>query len=105
MSLVALYSGVLNALGRFAVAAFAPSLLNVVLIVVLLTLIASVTSTRAWPRWRSPGASPPQGVLQVIVVAVAAAKSRMRLSFRPPRFDPDMRRLLRLPPPASLPAA
>ena len=36
MSLVALYSGVLNALGRFAVAAFAPSLLNVVLIAVLL---------------------------------------------------------------------
>ena len=36
------------------------------------------------------------GVLQVIVVAVAAAKSRMRLSFRLPRFDADMRRLLAL---------
>ena len=61
MSLVALYSGVLNALGRFAVAAFAPSLLNVVLIIVLLTLIAfgDVDQSRA-PRWRSPGASPPQ---------------------------------------------
>ena len=41
MSLVALYSGMLNALGRFAVAALAPSLLNVVLIVVLVGVIAS----------------------------------------------------------------
>jgi putative peptidoglycan lipid II flippase len=96
MSLVALYSGVLNALGRFAVAAFAPSLLNVVLIIVLLTLIAlgdvdqkSAAVALAWGIAAS-------GVLQVIVVAVAAAKSRMRLSFRPPRFDPDMRRLLAL---------
>ncbi len=41
MSLVALYTGVLNALGRFAIAAFTPSLLNVVLIVVLLGLVAT----------------------------------------------------------------
>jgi putative peptidoglycan lipid II flippase len=34
------------------------------------------------------------GVLQVIVVAIAAAKSKMHLSFRLPRFDADMRRLL-----------
>jgi putative peptidoglycan lipid II flippase len=96
MSLVALYSGVLNALGRFAVAAFAPSLLNVVLIIVLLTLIgigdvdqSSAAVALAWGIAAS-------GVLQVIVVAVAAAKSRMRLSFRVPRLDPDMRRLLAL---------
>src|SRR5215813_2132450 len=40
MSLVALHSGVLNALGRFAIAALAPTLLNVVLIIVLLALVA-----------------------------------------------------------------
>src|SRR6476661_2324051 len=85
-----------NALGRFAVAAFAPSLLNVVLIAVLLTLIAigdveqsTATVALAWGIAAS-------GVLQVIVVAVAASKSRMRLSFRLPRFDADMRRLLAL---------
>jgi putative peptidoglycan lipid II flippase len=96
MSLVALYSGVLNALGRFAVAAFAPSLLNVVLILVLLVLIAigdvdqsSAAAALAWGIAAS-------GVLQVIVVAAAAARSKMRLSFRPPSFDPDMRRLLAL---------
>ena len=96
MSLVALYSGVLNAFGRFAVAAFAPSLLNVVLILMLLVLIAigdveqnTAAVTLAWGIAAS-------GVLQVIVVAVAAAKSSMRLSLRPPRFDPDVRRLLTL---------
>lgn len=96
MSLVALYSGVLNALGRFAVAAFAPSLLNVVLILVLLTLIAlgDVDQSRAAVALAWGIAA--SGVLQVIVVAVAAAKSRMRLSFRVPRLDPDMRRLLAL---------
>src|SRR5262249_43680728 len=36
------------------------------------------------------------GVLQVLVVAVAAAKSKMRLALRHPRFDPDMRGLLAL---------
>ncbi len=41
MSLVALYTGVLNAYGRFAIAAFTPTLLNVVLIAVLLAFIAS----------------------------------------------------------------
>jgi putative peptidoglycan lipid II flippase len=96
MSLVALYSGVLNALGRFAVAAFAPSLLNVVLILVLLTLISlgDVDQNRAAVALAWGIAA--SGVLQVIVVAVAAAKSRMRLSFRVPRLDPDMRRLLAL---------
>ncbi len=94
MSLVALYSGVLNALGRFAVAAFAPSLLNVVLIAVLLTLIVlgEVDQSRAAVALAWGIAA--SGVLQVIVVAVATAKSKMRLAFRPPRFGPDMRRLL-----------
>ena len=59
MSLVALYSGVLNALGRFAVAAFAPSLLNVVLIVVLLTLIAANATALTGTTPASVGADYP----------------------------------------------
>jgi putative peptidoglycan lipid II flippase len=96
MSLVALYSGVLNALGRFAVAAFAPSLLNVVLILVLLTLIALGDVDQSKAAVALAWGIAASGVLQVIVVAVAAAKSRMRLSFRLPRFDAGMRRLLAL---------
>jgi putative peptidoglycan lipid II flippase len=96
MSLVALYSGVLNALGRFAVAAFAPSLLNVVLIVVLLVLIAIGDVEQSHAAVALAWGIAASGVLQVIVVSMAAAQSRMRLSFRLPSFDPDMRRLFAL---------
>ncbi|MEM8743016.1 MAG: lipid II flippase MurJ, partial [Pseudomonadota bacterium] len=47
VSLVALFSGVLNALGKFALAAFAPVLLNVVFIIVLGGL--SLAGTRGTP--------------------------------------------------------
>jgi putative peptidoglycan lipid II flippase len=100
MSLVALYSGMLNALGRFAVAAFAPSLLNVVLIGVLVALIALGDVPQGTAAVALAWGIAASGVLQVIVVAVAAAKSKMRLSFRLPRFDADMRRLLALAAPA-----
>ncbi len=40
------------------------------------------------------------GVVQVIVVAVAAARAKMRLSVRPPQLNADMRRLLALAAPA-----
>jgi putative peptidoglycan lipid II flippase len=100
MSLVALYSGVLNALGRFAVAAFAPSLLNVVLIIVLVALIAIGDVEQSTAAVALAWGIAASGVLQVIVVAIAAAKSKMRLSFRLPRFDSDMRRLLVLAAPA-----
>ena len=105
MSLVALYSDILNALGRFAIAAFTPSLLNVVLIAVLVGLIAfgdveqsAVAIALAWGIAAS-------GVLQVLVVAIAAARPKMRLSLRLPRLDADMRRLLVLAAPASSPVA
>ena len=96
MSLVALYSGVLNALGRFAVAAFAPSLLNVVLILVLLTLIALGDVDQSKAAVALAWGIAASGVLQVIVVAVASAKSRMCLAFRLQRLDADIRRLLAL---------
>jgi putative peptidoglycan lipid II flippase len=102
MSLVALYSDILNALGRFGIAAFTPSLLNVVLIAVLVALIlagepeqSAVAIALAWGIAAS-------GVLQVLVVGIAAARQKMRLSLRLPRFDADMRRLLVLAAPAAI---
>jgi putative peptidoglycan lipid II flippase len=95
MSLVALYTGVLNALGRFAVAALAPTLLNVVLIVVLLALVAlgsTQTAAGVALAWGIAAA----GVLQVLVVAFAAAKIGMRVPLERPRLTPDMQRLLTL---------
>jgi putative peptidoglycan lipid II flippase len=95
MSLVALYTGVLNALGRFAVAALAPTLLNVVLIVVLLALVAlgsTQTAAGVALAWGIAAA----GVLQVLVVAFAAAKIGMRVPLERPRLTADMQRLLTL---------
>jgi putative peptidoglycan lipid II flippase len=95
MSLVALHSGVLNALGRFAIAALAPTLLNVVLIIVLLALVAfrsGQTTAGIALAW----AITASGVLQVIVVALAAARIGMRVPIERPHLTPDMRRLMTL---------
>jgi putative peptidoglycan lipid II flippase len=95
MSLVALHTGVLNALGRFAIAALTPTLLNVVLIAVLLALVAfggTQTTAGIALAWGITAS----GVLQVIVVALAAAKIGMRVPVERPRLTPDMRRLMTL---------
>ena len=95
MSLVALYNGVLNAFGRFAIAAMAPTLLNVVLIIVLLALVAfrsGQTTAGIALAW----AITASGVLQVIVVSLAAARIGMRVPIERPHLTPDMRRLMTL---------
>jgi len=94
-SLVALYTGVLNAFGRFAVAALVPALLNVVLIAVLLALIAlgSGQSTAGFALAWGIVAS---GLLQVMAVAIAAAKTGMKVPWQKPRLTPEMQRLLSL---------
>ena len=97
MSLVALYAGMLNSLGRFAIAAFAPSLLNVVLIVILLALAASgladdgslISSWLAWGVAIS-------GVLQVAILVFAAGRAGFGLSPARPVWNADMKRLLHL---------
>jgi putative peptidoglycan lipid II flippase len=96
MSLVALYTGILNAFGRFAIAAFAPTLLNVVLIAVLLAFIASGSSNQGAAGIALAWGIAASGVLQVLVVAFAAAKLGMRLPCERPRLTPDMRRLAAL---------
>ena len=96
MSVVALYSGILNAFGRFAIAAFAPTLLNVVLIAVLLIFVASGGSNQSAAGIALAWGIAVSGLLQVLVVAAAAAKYGMRLSWRRPQLTPDMRRLATL---------
>lgn len=96
MSLVALYTGVLNALGRFAVAAFVPSLLNVVLIVVLLGLVVTGNTDKGQAGMALAWGIVLSGLLQVMVIAVAAARMAMRLPLTRPRLTPDMSRLVAL---------
>jgi putative peptidoglycan lipid II flippase len=96
MSLVALYCGILNAFGRFAIAAFAPTLLNVVLIAVLLVFIASGGSNQSTAAVALAWGVAASGLLQVLVVGAAAAKIGMRLAWQRPRLTPEMRRLAAL---------
>ena len=70
------------------VAAFAPSLLNVVLIAVLLGIVATGTAfADPQPGSRLLGASPFQALLQVAVVGLAAAKAGHSPQARTPSMD------------------
>jgi putative peptidoglycan lipid II flippase len=93
MSLVALYTGILNAFGRFAIAAFAPTLLNAVLIAVLLVFIAMGAADQSAIGVALAWGIAAAGVLQVLVVAFAAAKFGVSVPWKSPSLTPDMRRL------------
>lgn len=96
MSLVALLSGVLNALGRFTAAAAAPILLNLVLISVL--ALASWLGVREAPDvgiilcWGVAIA----GFVQLFMLSVAAYRAGMGFGFRRPRMTEGVRRLVQL---------
>ncbi|MBK5197114.1 MAG: murein biosynthesis integral membrane protein MurJ [Methyloceanibacter sp.] len=96
MSLVALYTGILNALGRFAIAALAPTLLNVVLIAVLLALVAFGSGDQSAAGVALAWGIAASGLLQVLVLGFAAAKFGMRVPLERPRLTPDMQRLIAL---------
>jgi putative peptidoglycan lipid II flippase len=98
MALTALFSGVLNALGKFAAPAAAPVLLNVILIAAM-TLAAAVAlpigGALAWGVFAA-------GFAQVALVVEAARRAGMGLTLRRPRLTPGLRRLIRLGLPAAL---
>jgi putative peptidoglycan lipid II flippase len=98
ISLAALLSGVLNATGRFAAAAAAPVLLNVLLVgamVIAHQLGADVARALVW-------AIPFAGVAQFILVAVAATRAGFPLRLRLPRITPDLKRLTKIAIPAAM---
>ena len=98
ISLAALLSGVLNATGRFATAAAAPVLLNVILVAAMAgaaLLGADVTMALIW-------GIPVAGVAQFALVWHAARKAGFTLMPRRPRWTPEMKRLVRIAVPAAL---
>jgi putative peptidoglycan lipid II flippase len=92
ISLAALVGGMLQAGHRFAAAAFAPVLLNLVLIAVLL---ASRAVGEEAARLLAMGVTL-AGLVQLFWVGVAAARAGMAPLPAPPRLSPEMRRLLLL---------
>ena len=98
MSLAALFSGILNATGRFAVAAAAPVLLNIFVISAL--TIAALTGGAAitWLIWAIPLA----GIAQLALTWRAAAQAGFSLRPTRPRWNKDMRDLVVIALPAAL---
>ena len=96
MSLVALFSGVLNSMGRFAAAAAAPIVLNVVLITVLsiaaLLALGNTPETGVLLTWGVSVA----GALQFIMLVVACYRAGMIFPAGRPRMTPGVRRLIAL---------
>jgi putative peptidoglycan lipid II flippase len=90
MSLGALQGGILNAFGRFADAAAAPILLNVVLIIVLFGVVPYTGHTGEVLSIAVTVA----GVFQFLWLAISCQRAGMHLRLPIPRFGPDVKRML-----------
>lgn len=100
MTLVTLFSGILNALGRFAAAAAAPVLLN-------LALIAALALAAFFP---TPGHAAAWGVLlagalELLLVGGDAFRVGARVTIRRPVWNPDLARFFRALGPATVGSA
>lgn len=100
MALSALFAGILNAAGRFALSAGAPTLLNICL------LIAALSFT--WPRNVAIAASVAiavSGVLQAGLLFWGVRRQGVDLRFRLPRLTPTVKRVIKVAVPGALAAS
>ncbi len=98
MSLAALFSGVLNATGRFAAAAAAPVFLNIVAVSALTLGYLLGGEVILWLVWAIPMA----GIVQIALVWVAAEKAGVHLRFGRPRWTADMSHMVKVAVPAAM---
>ncbi len=92
MSLCALQGGILNALHRFANAAAAPILLNVVLIIALLFVVPRFAEQGEVLSWAVVVA----GLMQFLWLAISCARAGMGLRLLRPRLTPEVKRMAKL---------
>ncbi|WP_332812261.1 murein biosynthesis integral membrane protein MurJ [Sphingomonas sp.] len=98
ISLVSLFSGVLNSLTRFTAAAFAPALLNIALIAALLLAPHGGPATaEAMAIGVIAG-----GILQLVLCWASVHRAGLRMRLRPPKMTPRVKELLILILPATL---
>ena len=100
MTLVTLYSGILNSIGKFATAAAAPILLNLTMVVTLLTAAYFPTAGHA-AAWGVLIA----GVLEVMVVGGAALRANVMTTLRRPWPDAEVKRFFKAVGPATVGSA
>lgn len=98
ISLAALLSGVLNAAGRFAAAAAAPVLLNIMLVGAMSLAAATGGAVVQALVWTIPFA----GAAQLVLVWQAAHRAGLHLRPVRPRWTPEMAQLVRIALPAAL---
>ncbi len=98
ISLVSLFSGILNSLSRFTAAAFAPALLNLALLGALLLVPQGGNATAVAMAW----AVLVGGVLQLALCVVATRRAGLSLRLLPPRMTPRVKELLILILPATI---
>lgn len=98
ISLAALFSGVLNASGRFAAAAAAPVLLNIMLVTAMTVAWYTGGAVASALVWTIPFA----GLAQLALVWHAADRAGLRIRPSRPRWTPEMARLVRVAVPAAL---
>ncbi|HEX8402777.1 MAG TPA: murein biosynthesis integral membrane protein MurJ [Allosphingosinicella sp.] len=96
--LVSLVSGVLNSVGRFSAAAFAPALLNVALVIALLLVPDGGEPTVRAMCWSVLAG----GVAQLALTWASMVRAGVPLRFRAPRITPGVRELFTLVLPATL---
>jgi putative peptidoglycan lipid II flippase len=105
ISLVAFLSGVLNSLTRFAIAAFAPALLNIVLIVAILAGPGGETPDELATTVRYMAIAVfLGGIAQFAMCWAAVRRAGIRLHFGRPRLTPAVRELVILILPATVAA-
>ena len=100
MAVTALLSGILNSLYRFAAAAAAPILLNIIFIAALLTVLPFTGAPGHVMSW----AVVVSGAAQFVFLVIAAKRAGMALRLPRPRLTPGVRRLLALMLPGMLSA-
>ncbi|MFP5328625.1 MAG: murein biosynthesis integral membrane protein MurJ [Alphaproteobacteria bacterium] len=98
ISMVSLFSGILNSLTRFAAAAFAPALLNLALIVALLVVPSGGPATARAMAW----AVIVGGIVQLALLMIATKRAGLTLRLLPPRMTPRVKELFILILPATL---
>ncbi|WP_323014029.1 murein biosynthesis integral membrane protein MurJ [Devosia sp.] len=102
MSLMAAYGAILNSLGRFFAAAFAPVILNIVNIAAMIPLVTFWTQDPAGAAMWVAMATMAGGVAQLALVWAAIKRADFLPRLRLPRFDKEVRRFWMLAIPAIL---
>ena len=100
MAILALISGALNSHGKFAAAAGAPVFFNLVLIAIL---AVDIWQDAALATALSVGVTA-SGVIQALVIFIAARRTGIAIRWTPPRLTPKVKRLIALGIPGALAA-